>query len=213
MSRKLGIQKAIANEGLLEQNSFAMTGWSYPIETLLISALKGPDSCVSIILKQDHVDRIAKQGNVVRANEWVKWAEIILPIKNLNKNYFKLPEESYLSLNEPGFSYINNVRLQIQSTTKINPHQYAVAFRLSFPINKGLFCSDSTYLGLQIPEGPQIRLTLPYTLVSGGILWMEIPVDAITDNQQMDIFLRQGEKVLANEKIRFSGGQFVKLHP
>jgi hypothetical protein len=209
ISRKLGIQKAVANEGLLEQNSFAMTGWSYPIETLLISALKGPDSCVSIILKQDHVDRIAKQGNVVRANEWVKWAEIILPTKSLNKNYFKLPDESYLSLNEPGFSYIDTVSIQIHSSTKINSHQYAVAFRLSFPKNKGLFCSDSTYLGLQIPEGPQIRLTLPYTLVSGGILWMEIPVDAITNDHNLDIFLRQGEKVLAKEKIRYTHGQFL----
>ncbi|MBK7966267.1 MAG: hypothetical protein IPK10_13940 [Bacteroidetes bacterium] len=209
MSRKLGIQKAIVNESLMEQNSFAMTGWSYPIETLLISAMKGPDSCVSVMLKHEHMDRIAKQGNVVRAHEWVKWTEIILPLKGLNNNYFKLPEESYLSLNEPGSSSIDTVNLQIHSSTKINSHHYTVAFKLTFPKNKGLFCSDSTYLGLQIPEGPQIRLTIPYTLVSGGILWMEIPADAITDDQQMDVFLRQGEKVLANEKIRFSHGQFI----
>ena len=42
MSRKIGIQKAIVDETLLDQNSFAMSGWSYPIETLWISALKAP---------------------------------------------------------------------------------------------------------------------------------------------------------------------------
>lgn len=212
ISRKLGIQKAIVNESLMEQNSFAMTGWSYPIETLLISAMKGPDSCVSVMLKQEHVNRIAQQGNVVRANEWVKWTEIILPLKGLNNNYFKLPEESYLSLNEPGSSYINTVSLQIHSSTKLNPHQFVVAFKILFSDNKGLFCSDSTYLGLQIPEGPQIRLTLPYTLVSGGLLWMEIPVDAVSNDQQLDVFLQQGEKVLAKEKIRFSHDRFELLN-
>lgn len=208
-SRKLGIQKAIIDENLLEQNSFAMTGWSYPLETLFISALKGPDSCVTVMLKHEHVYRIAQQGNVVRANEWVKWTEIILPLKGLNKNYFKLPEESYLSLNEPGTSYIDTVSLQIHSSAKLNTHQYAVAFKILFSKNKGLFCSDSTYLGLQIPNGPQIRLTLPYTLVSGGVLWMEIPGDAITEDQLLDVFLRQGEKFLAKEKIRVSNGKFI----
>lgn len=208
VSRKLGIQKAVVDETLLEQNSFAMTGWSYPLETLFISALKGSDSCVSVMLKHEHDDRIAKQGRVVRANEWVKWTEIILPLNSLNKDYFKLPEESYLSLNQPGTSYIDTVKILIQSNSKISSQLHAVAFKLLFPKNKGLFCSDNTYLGLQIPEGPEIRLTLPYTLVSGGILWMEIPVEAVANDQIMNVFLRQGEKDLANEQIRFSQGRF-----
>lgn len=213
MSRKIGIQKAIVDETLLDQNSFAMSGWSYPIETLWISALKGPDSCVSVILQHEHVERIAQQKHAVRANEWVKWTEVILPLSSLNENYFNLPAESYLSLNEPGNSYIDTVRLQIQSYSKINPQNYVIAFELLLGKNKALFSSDSTYLSLQIPTGPQIRLTVPYTLVDGGILWMELPMDAIKNDDQFDVFLQQGQKTLAREKIKFTHGQFGLVKP
>ncbi|MBK7684064.1 MAG: hypothetical protein IPJ26_17115 [Bacteroidetes bacterium] len=150
MSRKIGIQKAIVDETLLDQNSFAMSGWSYPIETLWISALKGSDSCVSVILLHEHVERIAQQKHAVRANEWVKWTEVILPLSELNETYFKLPSESYLSLNDAGTSYLDTVRLQIQSTSKINPQNYVIAFELLLGNNKALFSSDSTYLSLHL---------------------------------------------------------------
>jgi hypothetical protein len=213
MSRKIGIQKAIVDETLLDQNSFAMSGWSYPIETLWISALKGSDSCVSVILLHEHVERIAQQKHAVRANEWVKWTEVILPLSELNETYFKLPSESYLSLNEAGTSYLDTVRLQIQSTSKINPQNYVLAFELSLGKNKALFPSDSTYLSLQIPNGPEIRLTVPYTMVDGGILWMEVPMEGLENNDQLEVFLQQGQKTLAREKIQFAHGQFsfVKL--
>lgn len=213
MSRKIGIQKAIVDETLLDQNSFAMSGWSYPIETLWISALKGPDSCVSVILQHEHVERIAQQKHVVRANEWVKWTEVILPLSGLNENYFKLPNESYLSLNQPGISYIDSVRLQIQSYSKINPQNYVIVFELFLGKNKALFSSDSTYLSLQIPNGPQIRLTVPYTLVNGGILWMEVPMDGLENDDQLEVFLQQGQKTLAREKIQFAHGQFSFVKP
>lgn len=213
MSRKIGIQKAIVDETLLDQNSFAMSGWSYPIETLWISALKGPDSCVSVMLQHEHVERIAQQKHAVRANEWVKWTEVILPLSELNENYFKLPTESYLSLNESGTSYIDTVRLQIQSSSKINPQNYVIAFELLLGNKKALFSSDSTYLSLQIPNGPQIRLTVPYTLVDGGILWMEVPMEGLENEDQLEVFLQQGQKTLAREKIQFSHGQFAIVKP
>ena len=209
MSRKIGIQKAIVKEDLLEQNTFAMSGWSYPIETLWISALKGPDSCVSVILQHEHVERIAQQKHSVRAHEWVKWTEVILPLSGLNENYFKLPAESYLSLNEPGNSYIDTVRLQIQSSSKINPQNFVIAFELLIGQNKALFSSDRTYLSLQIPNGPQIRLTVPYTIVDGGLIWMELPMDGLENDDQFDVFLQQGQKTLTREKILFSHGQFA----
>ncbi|MBK9639551.1 MAG: hypothetical protein IPO63_17750 [Bacteroidetes bacterium] len=213
MSRKIGIQKAIVDETLLDQNSFAMSGWSYPIETLLLSALKGPDSCVSVILQHEHVERIAQQKHSVRANEWVKWTEVILPLSELNDNYFKLPTESYLSLNESGTSYLDTVRLQIHSYSKINPQNYVIAFELLLGNNKALFSSDSTYLSLQIPNGPQIRLTIPYTLVDGGILWMEVPMGGLENDDQLEVFLQQGQKTLAREKIKFAHGQFSFVKP
>ena len=213
MSRKIGIQKAIVDETLLDQNSFAMSGWSYPIETLWISALKGPDSCVSVMLQHEHVERIAQQKHAVRANEWVKWTEVILPLSELNENYFKLPTESYLSLNESGTSYIDTVRLQIQSSSKINPQNYVIAFELLLGNKKALFSSDSTYLSLQIPNGPQIRLTVPYTLVDGGILWMEVPMEGLENEDQLEVFLQQGQKTLAREKIQFAHGQFSFVKP
>ncbi|MBK7681654.1 MAG: hypothetical protein IPJ26_03850 [Bacteroidetes bacterium] len=213
MSRKIGIQKAIVDETLLDQNSFAMSGWSYPIETLWLSALKGPDSCVSVILQYEHVERIAQQKHAVRANEWVKWTEVILPLSGLNENYFKLPTESYLSLNESGTSYIDTVRLKIQSSSKINPQNYVIAFELLLGNKKALFSSDSTYLSLQIPSGPQIRLTVPYTLVDGGILWMEVPMEGLENEDQLEVFLQQGQKTLAREKIQFAHGQFSFVKP
>lgn len=208
VSRKLGIQKAIVDENLLEQNSFAMTGWSYPLETLFISALKGLDSCVSVMLKHEHVDRIAKQGNAVRSNEWVKWTEIILPLKGLNENYFKLPEEGYLSLNEAGDTPLDSVTLSIHSSTKINSQSFALGIKVNMPPKKALFCSDSTYLSVQIPNGPQLRLTLPYTLVNGGVVWMELPLEPIQENDQLDLWLKKGNKTLAQEKVQFSNGHF-----
>lgn len=213
MSRKIGIQKAIVDETLLDQNSFAMSGWSYPIETLWISALKGSDSCVSVILLHEHVERIAQQKHAVRANEWVKWTEVILPLSELNETYFKLPSESYLSLNDAGTSYLDTVRLQIQSTSKINPQNYVIAFELLLGNNKALFSSDSTYLSLLIPNGPQIRLTVPYTLVDGGILWMEVPMEGLENDDQLEVFLQQGQKTLAREKIKFAHGQFSFVKP
>lgn len=212
VSRKLGIQKAIVDENLLEQNSFAMTGWSYPLETLLISALKGPDSCVSVILKHEHVDRIAKQGNAVRSNEWVKWTEIILPLKGLNENYFKLPEEGYLSLNEAGDTPLDSVRLSIHSSTKINSQSFALGIKVNMPPKKALFCSDSTYLSVQIPNGPQLRLALPYTLIDGGVVWMELPLEPLQDNNRLDLWLKKGNKTLAQEKVQFSNGQFELIN-
>ncbi len=209
MSRKIGIQKAIVNETLLDQNSFAMSGWSYPIETLWISALKGPDSCVSVMLQHEHVERIAEQKHSVRAHEWVKWTEVILPLSELNETYFKLPAESYLSLNEAGTSYIDTVSLRIQSSSKLNPQNYVIAFELSLGNKKALFSSDSTYLSLQIPNGPQIRLTVPYTLVDGGVLWMEVPMDGLENEDQLEVFLQQGQKTLAREKIQFAHDQFA----
>lgn len=208
MARKMGIRKAIVDETLLEQNTFAMTGWSYPLETLWLSALHGPDSCVSVMLAHEHVDRIAQQGHAVRGHEWVKWTEVILPLADLNAQYFSLPNESYLSLHEPGPAYNDSIALRVHSSTKLNPYNYALALELRLPAGKALFCSDSTDVSVQLPEGPQVRIDVPYTMMTGGILWVELPTETIKNEDELDVVLKQGTRTLVQEKVHFTHGQF-----
>jgi len=213
VSQSLGIRKVIVNEDLLEQNSFAMTGWCYPIETLLMSSFKGPDSSVSVILQKEHVDRIAQQGNLVRAAQWVKWTEVILPVSGLNQNYFKLPEENYLSLNDGHANQISNAILQISSGIKLNTTTYALSVDVLLSKNQVLYPTDSTYLGINFPDGPEIRLTLPYTITNGARLWMELPADVLKKTPDFLLMLHCGKKILAEERVSFDGGQFKTVKP
>ena len=42
---------------------------------------------------------------------------------------------------------------------------------------------------------------------------MELPMDAIKNDDQFDVFLQQGQKTLAREKIKFTHGQFGLVKP
>ena len=58
VSRLMGSQKVIADENLLEQLPYANTGWCYSIESMLLSAVDGPQKVVSVAMQHEHIDRI-----------------------------------------------------------------------------------------------------------------------------------------------------------
>ena len=98
VSRLMGAQKVIADENLLEQLPFANTGWCYSIESMLLSAVDGPDKVVSIAMQHEHIDRIKQLGSNLSNNNWIKWTEFILPDDSLPKNYFSFKPQPYVSL-------------------------------------------------------------------------------------------------------------------
>lgn len=98
VSRAFEIKKAVADENRLEQNSFAMTGWCYPLETLLFSSLQGPDSTLTIALNKEHIERFNNSGRIINSNEWIKTSQDIVPVNSLNTEYFRLDNGEYRSL-------------------------------------------------------------------------------------------------------------------
>jgi hypothetical protein len=122
VSRLMGSQKVIADENLLEQLPFANTGWCYSIESMLLSAVEGPEKVVSIAMLHEHMDRIKQQGNEVSNKQWIKWTEFILPDDSLPSNYFSFKKQKYIpllndsvssELSENVFLKINNASLQL----------------------------------------------------------------------------------------------------
>jgi hypothetical protein len=98
VSRLMGSQKVIADENLLEQLPFANTGWCYSIESMLLSAIDGPDKVVSIAMQHEHIDRIKQLGSNLSNQDWIKWTEFILPDDSLPKNYFSFQPQPYIPL-------------------------------------------------------------------------------------------------------------------
>jgi len=98
VSRLMGSQKVIADENLLEQLPFANTGWCYSIESMLLSAIDGPDKVVSIAMQHEHIDRIKQLGSNLSNQDWIKWTEFILPDDSLPKNYFSFQPQPYTPL-------------------------------------------------------------------------------------------------------------------
>jgi hypothetical protein len=122
VSRLMGSQKVIADENLLEQPPIANTGWCYSIESMLLSAVEGPEKVVSIAMLHEHMDRIKQQGNEVSNKQWIKWTEFILPDDSLPSNYFSFKKQMYIPLLNDSVSSelpgnvslkINNASLQL----------------------------------------------------------------------------------------------------
>jgi hypothetical protein len=86
------------DENLLEQLPFANTGWCYSIESMLLSAIDGPDKVVSIAMQHEHIDRIKQLGSNLSNQDWIKWTEFILPDDSLPKNYFSFQPQPYIPL-------------------------------------------------------------------------------------------------------------------
>ncbi len=89
--------KCIVDERNLEYLPYALTGWSYPLESLLLSLLNPKDSSVTIALKEEHYNRFKKRNLATR--EVYKTQDSIISNSNLNVDYFRLPLTNYKFLN------------------------------------------------------------------------------------------------------------------
>ncbi len=135
------VQKVIANDPVLEECPFAMTGWSYSIESLIISSLPGPDSSVSIAMNDEHVSRIQALGVTIKNSDFIQWTEIIYPAQDLPKNYFKLNDAPYDSLRT---NCINNSPIPLmvsKGLKRLNPQIVTIDLTLSNPEKENRICA------------------------------------------------------------------------
>jgi len=116
VSRLMGSQKVIADENLLEQLPFANTGWCYSIESMLLSAVDGPDKVVSIAMQHEHIDRIKKLGSNLSNQDWIKWTEFILPDDSLPNNYFSFQPQPYIPLLDDSISTMELKNITVKTT-------------------------------------------------------------------------------------------------
>lgn len=212
-SRQLGIQKGIVSEELMEQCSFAMTGWSYSMESLWLSALKGPEASITIAMQRDHIDRIRAQGHTLNEKQWVKWAEQIHPVHELNSSYFKLPEGPYRSLYKDGKANTGTATVTLAHSEKINNHNMALAFDIHMPEGNTFFCNDSSFLQLQFPDGPAMRFNIPYHLKGRGTVWMEVPLGLKHPEEAVSVFLLSGHQKVGQCRIVYRQGHFTEEKP
>ena len=150
VSRLMGAQKVIADENLLEQLPFANTGWCYSIESMLLSAVDGPEKVVSIAMLHEHMDRIQQQGNKVSNKQWIKWTEIILPDDSLPSNYFSFKQQNYVPLLKDSVSseLLKNVSIKINNASQQIFHNEAF-IDVSFGLKDSL---------LFLPKSTAIRM-------------------------------------------------------
>jgi hypothetical protein len=154
VSRLMNTQKVIADENLLEQLPFANTGWCYSIESMLLSAVDGPEKVVSIAMLHEHMDRIKQQGNEVSNKQWIKWTEIILPDDSLPSNYFSFKQQNYVPLIKDSASseLLKNVSLKINNASQQKFHNEAfidVSFDLKDPL---LFLPKNTAIRMRYSD-------------------------------------------------------------
>lgn len=102
VSHKSGHQKTIADEDFLELVPTAGSGWCYSIETMLFSALQGPEKTVSVAMQHDHIERIQKAGILLQPDQWIKWMEFILQDDTLPARYFSFSPQLYVPLRNEG---------------------------------------------------------------------------------------------------------------
>lgn len=101
-ARNQNQQKVIAEENYLEQVPFANTGWCYSIESMILSAVDGKDSVVSIGMMDDHIKKVTARGDTINEEQWIKWAEEIRPVSELPQRYFRFKRSAYTPLRTIG---------------------------------------------------------------------------------------------------------------
>lgn len=115
----MDIRKGIVAEELLEQNNFAMTGWCYPLETLVLSSYAGKEHTVTIALQREHLEKNREKGDTVLRGEWIKWAENNLPVAVLNTDYYRLPDGEYQPLFSTETARVVPVSLRLVDVTPL----------------------------------------------------------------------------------------------
>lgn len=92
-------RKFIVNDSLLTKGGVPGPNWSYPIETMFISAEKGKEYCISICTTEDYYfNDVYKQLDTT--NYLFRRFEVE-PLTNLNSFYFRLDSGNYQSIHLP----------------------------------------------------------------------------------------------------------------
>ncbi|GEM_PF-635638 len=182
-ARQKGGSKFVVTEGIVD-HKYTQFNWSYPIETLLLSAIDGNDLTVTIVPDEDF--KYANNGEKVKANQFIFRRWDIKDISWLNKKYFHLDMGSYRTLNDSmpnmNISYIaNNLRITINSK-KIYQATDTVWIPVSI-VNRG---------NTPIYSGGQNKIFLSYFWVANNEVmnWNEIrtPLQAdIISTMRQDI--------------------------
>lgn len=200
------IRKAIVSEDLLEQNDYAMTGWCYPIETLILSSYQGKDHSVSIALQKEHIDKNKQKGCVQTPADWIKWAELNPSVTSLNKNYFSLPVGDYQPLLSTDTSFHVPVRLQLETCTPFKPDRLLLQLRIETDKNILFPVNGMTAIELQDEKGESLyRTVLPYAFKSNSSWNFAITPASLPDGT-LKLSLVQNDRTLSTLPLRKEGG-------
>jgi hypothetical protein len=114
-AKELNLSKVIIDDDKVEQASFAMTGWCYPIESIILSSVDSNTCTVSLALKKEHIQKNRELGLNTNSNQWIKWSGLNEDDNFLPNNYFSLKPSSYTSLLSPGVVKTGEVNLEVDS--------------------------------------------------------------------------------------------------
>jgi hypothetical protein len=163
--------KAILKEEQLEQFPFAMCGWSTTLESLLLSALDGPQQTVTIALQRDHILRHKSYGKPLPDTCWVAWAENVQPLSTLNPAYFHLPAQPYRSLLSEATAS-SAVRVHLNDQWALREGGQVLRLAVEGDKNGRTGLADSTaMIRFSQPGKEEIKLQ-PLSDISGGAYFM-----------------------------------------
>lgn len=202
------IKKGIVEEDLLEQNDYAMTGWCYPIETLILSSYEGKDKSVSIALQKDHIDKNKEKGVPTASADWIKWAELNLPVSSLNTDYYRLPSGDYLPLLTRDTTTNPSVRIQLTGCTPFKPDKVLLLLQLATDTNLLFPANTTTAVELQDMNGNRLyRTALPYAFRTQGGWNFTISPASIPDGP-LQLVMLHNERKAGMLRIKKDGGHF-----
>lgn len=203
-----GIKKAIVSEDLLEQNDYAMTGWCYPIETLILSSYEGKDKSVSVALQKEHIEKNRDKGKVCTPSEWIKWAELNLPVSSLNTDYYRLSSVDYLPLLTRDTMTNPSVRLRLTGCTPFKPDKVLLLLQLATDTNLLFPANTTTAVELQDMNGNRLyRTVLPYAFRTQGGWNFTISPASVPDGP-LQLVLLHNERRAGMLRIKKDGGHF-----
>ena len=204
-STSLNIKKGIVREDLLEQNTYAMTGWCTPIETLLLSSYDGKDSSVTLALQTEQIEKNEKKGIRVLPDQWIKWGEMVLPQSDLNNRYYHLPVTGYTSLLSEDTSYTGTVRLRLEGADLQKPNTLLFNIEILLDDKQILPNNGNTILRLKNRESMLLYSSnIPYRFRGSGRWNFGVSADQIPEGP-VTLELVYGEKILASLLLKKNG--------
>jgi hypothetical protein len=173
-ARQKGGSKFVVSKEVID-HGYSKLNWSYPIETMLLSAIAGNDLAVTIVPDKDYYSDLDQDK--IKANHFIYQKPELKSYSWLNKRYFHFDIGSYRTLNDstPNTNIIytgNNLRITIGSK-KIYPAMDTVWIPITV-VNKG---------NTPIYSGVKNKIFLSYFWVANNdvLSWNELRTPLQTD--------------------------------